>query len=169
MTRRWRSLRRACRRRSAAAPLLLIAATAFLGVTIATADAAPTRAQVYLDDSITSGCVIRFYEDSAIGGPEIHENASHTCDLATSISVTSTGRLRLIGVSSLPIKTIMTTPDECLVDLKVAAGPSGGSGDIEIQMTIDGTPVWATNNVLSNNGSRSCNLWVGAVHDLPVP
>lgn len=148
---------------------VVAAVAAVLGINAVAAPGAPpahaagSAAGTYPVNTVTYGCVIRFYTS----GPVIHRNASHPCQLVTSIGVTSTGWLQLRGVPNLPVESVQTTPDEELVRRDVEFGPSGGSGKINIRIVKGGTQTLSPNN--DYLACTTCNVWVSATYKLPEP
>lgn len=123
------------------------------GVVLASGDG--SEAQAAQAAPAVTGCAIRF----GSGGPAIHENSTHTCTGATSVSVEGDGDLMIKSTPRGPIISMTVEEDETLARRGIIAGPSGGVSTTVVRFysTKTGAALRADSSQLQGSNA---NIWV---------
>lgn len=82
-------------------------------------------------ETVTTGCVIRFYSD----GPALHQNPAHKCDGATGVWIHDNGSLVIDQTHDAPVVGVTAQSDETLGPRLIFPGVSGAVQDSHIIFT----------------------------------
>lgn len=116
---------------------------------------------------LVSGCVVRF--DTPDGSPRLHANAAHVTAGVTDVSITSSGRLRLVqsvhNPTRNPILFATAQADETLVKRGISIGASGGTDDTSYLFAQNGRKLDLNDpDDLMKLQGRYSNAWFGWIH-----